>query len=72
MFEYIIVEFNEERLVMIDDLTSTYKTDQVIELEPGTHTISLAGEKNFSPSERDITPSGTTSLQPDIVTFTLV
>ena len=71
MYEYIIVEFDEKRQVMIDDLTSAYETGEVIELDPGTHTIGLAGEKNFSPAERDITPSGTTSLQPDKVTFTL-
>jgi hypothetical protein len=70
MYEYIIVEFDETRLVMIDDITSDYETDVVIELEPGTHTVSLAGEKTFTPAERDITPSGTSSLKPDIVTFT--
>jgi hypothetical protein len=71
MFEYIVVEFVEKREVVIDDIGTPYETDQVIELEPGTHTISLAGKKNFSPTERDITPSGTSSLQPDKVTFTL-
>lgn len=71
MFEYIIVEFSENREVVIDDLASAYTTGEVIELEPGTHTISLAGEKNFSPAERDITPTGTSSLAPDTVTFTL-
>jgi hypothetical protein len=72
MYEYIIVEFDEKRQVMIDDITMPYETDQVIELDPGTHTISLAGERNFSPAEQDITPSGTSSLQPDKVIFTQV
>jgi hypothetical protein len=71
MYEYIIVEFDEKRQVMIDDVTMPYETGDVIELEPGTHTISLAGEINFSPVERDITPSGTSSLTPDKVIFTL-
>ena len=71
MSEYIVVEFAEKREVMIDDIAMPYETDEVIELEPGTHTISLVGEKNFNPSERDITPSGTSPLQPDKVLFTL-
>ena len=33
MFEYIIVEFAENREVVIDDLATAYTTGEVIELE---------------------------------------
>jgi len=70
MYEYILVEFDEIREVVIDDIASDYETGQVIELEPGTHTISLNGIKDFSPSDQNVNPSGTSSLQPEKVIFT--
>jgi hypothetical protein len=72
MNENILVEFDEVREVVIDDVPSGYHTGEVIELPPGTHTISLTGEKNFAPEERDVTPSGTTPIQPLIVRFSRI
>ena len=70
MYEYILVEFDESREVVIDDIASDYKTGEVIELEAGTHTISLNGIKDFLPPDQDVNPSGTSPLQPEKVIFT--
>jgi hypothetical protein len=72
MNEYILVKFGEIREVVIDGIASGYNTGDVIELEPGTHTISLAGPANFTPTEQDVAPSGTSPIQTLIINFTLV
>ena len=69
MKEYIIVIFDETREVIIDENPSGYYTDDVIELEAGTHTITLGGLKNFLPLEQDVNPSGTFPIEPEIIYF---
>lgn len=69
MNEFILVEFVTVREVVIDGHASGYKTGEVIELAPGTHTISLAGKKNYNPAIQNVTPTGTSPIQPRIVHF---
>ena len=69
MNEYILVEFDEPREVIIDETASGYNTGDVIELEAGTHTITLEEPKNFSPLEQDVNPSGTSPIQPQKIYF---
>jgi hypothetical protein len=69
MNEYILVVFDEIREVVIDGNASGYNTGDVIELEAGTHTISLAGPGDFSPAEQDVNPSGTNAIDPLEVHF---
>jgi len=70
MNEFILVEFYETREVMIDGELSGYNTGEVIELGAGTHTISLADPKDFTPLEQDVNPTGTDPIQPLKVLFT--
>ena len=72
MNEYILVEFDEIREVIIDENASGYLTGEVIELRAGTHTITLTEPKNFSPMEQDVNPSGTSSIKPQKIYFTKV
>ena len=72
MIEYILVEFDEIREVIIDETPSGYNTGDVIDLGAGTHTISLDGTENFSPLEQDVNPSGTSPIQPQKVHFFMV
>ena len=69
MNEYILVEFDETREVIVDENASGYNTGEVIELGTGTHTISLANPKNFSPLEQNVNPSGTSPIQPQRIYF---
>lgn len=69
MNEYIIVVFYEIREVIINSDASGYMTNQVIEHEPGTHTLSLAGKTDFTPLKQDVTPVGTSPLAPLTVKF---
>ncbi|WP_022663632.1 hypothetical protein [Desulfospira joergensenii] len=69
MNEFILVKFHETREVIINGTASGYSTGEVIEVEAGTHTISLTGETNFTPSAQDETPSGTSPIQPLMVNF---
>jgi len=72
MNEFIFVEFDEIREVMIDGVASGDDTNVVIELEPGTHTIALTGAMNYRPRRQDVTPSGTSPIQPVNVMFSKV
>jgi len=47
-------------------------TGGVIQLEAGTHTITLEKPKNFSPIEQDVNPSGTSPIQPHKIYFSKV
>jgi hypothetical protein len=69
MNEYILVEFDEIREVIIDETPSGYNTGVVIEIGAGTHTISLEDPKDFLPIERDVNPSGTSPIQPQKIHF---
>ena len=72
MNEYILVEFDETREVIIDETPSGYNTGKVIELGAGTHTITLKEPKNFSPIEQNVNPSGTSPIQPQKIYFSKV
>jgi hypothetical protein len=69
MNEYILVIFRAVREVVIDGNPSGYQTGEVIELAAGTHTVSLDGLKDFSPTEQDVNPTGTSPLKPRKVHF---
>lgn len=69
MKEFILVEFDEGREVIIDGYASGYQTGQVIDVVPGTHTISLEGPNDFSPREQDVNPSGTSPVGPHKIGF---
>lgn len=70
MNEFILVEFAASREVIIDDNASGQHTGDVIEVDPGTHTISLGGAADFEPSEQNVNPSGTSPIAPLKITFT--
>jgi hypothetical protein len=66
--EYLIVRFHEARGVLADKVDQG-QTNQVIELESGTYTISLAPPANFKPKRRKITLSNTSPIKPKEITF---
>ena len=69
MSEFLLVEFDETREVIIDGFPSGYNCGEVIELEEGTHTITLKEPIDFSPAEQDVEPSGTSPLAPETIYF---
>lgn len=69
MNEYILVDFVEVREILIDDVACGYKTGDVVEIEPGTHTLSLKGQRNYTPPQQDVTPSNTSPLHPLVIHF---
>lgn len=71
--EYLKVNFPKERGVLVNGNQSG-KTNLVIEIEAGTHTISLAPPPDFSPREINVIlePNQTSPLSPQEVTFETV
>ena len=72
MNEFILVVFDEIREVIINRNPSGFNTGVVIPVDAGTHTISLAGDQNFSPLEQTIEVTGTGQINPHQVNFTKV
>lgn len=69
MNEYILVKFDEVREVIVDGTASGYNTGDVVELGAGTHTIRLQAPRDYTPGEQNVTPVGTSPLQPEIISF---
>ncbi len=67
--EYLLVNYPEDREVLIDSILQG-RTNETIELEKGTHSISLKSPpRNFRPNQKKITLAGTSALTPQEVTF---
>jgi len=68
--EYLVVTFPRPRRVKVDDEFNG-STGEVIELEAGTHVITLGPPANFKPTERRILLKNTSELSPREITFEL-
>jgi hypothetical protein len=71
--EYLLVHFaDEDRGVVVDDEPQG-RTNEVIEIERGTHTVRLESPPlDFDPPEAVISLRKTTRLSPEEVTFVKV
>ncbi len=68
--EYLLVEFSRSRRVKVDDEFNG-RTNEIIELEAGSHVVSLGPPANFTPSERRIILKNTSELDPREISFEL-
>lgn len=69
--EYLLVHFPRSRRVVVDGVFSG-RTEEVIELEAGTHEVSLGPPyNNFTPASRKIVLRKTSVLTPLEVSFDL-
>lgn len=67
--EYLLVQFPDVRNVSVDDVVQG-STGEILQLEKGTHIVSLqAPPQNFSPQQKKIILAGTSVLAPREVTF---
>ncbi len=69
--EYLLVRFSESREVRIDGVPNG-KTNIVLDLEAGTHTVTLGPPRNFTPIEQTVLLENTAPLAPCRVTFQLL
>lgn len=68
--EYLLVNFPRSRRVKVDDEFNG-RTGQVIELEAGSHVVTLGPPANFTPEERRIILKHTSELDPREISFDL-
>lgn len=67
--EYLLVNFPEDREVIIDKIVQG-RTNEIVEIERGTHVISLKAPPNdFRPRQKKITLTDTSVLTPQEVTL---
>jgi len=67
--EYLLVHFPASRRVKVGNVFQG-KTEELIELEAGTYTITLDEPPiNFTPKKQEVRLAGTTPLSPREVTF---
>ena len=72
--EYLVVRFgapSDRRAVLIDGNPNPFgQTNELIQIEAGTHTITLVPPPDFSPPTQTVVVTGTSELAPCTVTFT--
>jgi hypothetical protein len=68
--EHLRVHFARSRRVRIDDEFNG-RTEELIEVEAGTHIVTLGPPHNFKPSERKVVLKNTTPLSPREIHFEL-
>ena len=66
--QYLLVKFGETRNVIVDDIIEG-KTDQVLELETGSHMVTLDGPPDFSPELHEFILRNTSELDPKVISF---
>jgi hypothetical protein len=66
--EFLVVRFPRSRRVKIDGEFQG-RTDELIELEAGTHTVSLGPPPNFTPESRKIVLKDTSVNSPREIAF---
>ena len=66
--EYLLVKFQESRGVIIDG-ASEGMTNQVLELETGTHSVTLEAPPDFTPDLHEFILRKTSVISPRIISF---
>jgi hypothetical protein len=66
--EHLLVIFPASRTVLIDGEKSG-RTNKILRVEEGTHTISLGEPRDYTPSSRTLNVKGTSPIKPNEVTF---
>jgi hypothetical protein len=61
--QYVLIKFKENRQVVVDD-HYLGNTNEVIEIEEGKHSISMAAPYDFKPHEWQVILVNTTIVQP--------
>lgn len=68
--QYLLVRCSQQRSVLVDG-TNQGKTDELIELEGGTYTVTLEPADRCQPLSHEVKLLNTTEIKPCEVTFVL-
>lgn len=52
--EFLVVKFVETRRVVINDASGTWKTNEILQLQPGTYDVTLAAPQDFTPTRIEV------------------
>jgi len=66
--EYFVVEYPEDREILINGRPSGYRTGELVEVRKGTYEISLEGE-GFTPATQTLQLSDSHHLEPKVLAF---
>ena len=66
--EYLLVKFTESRGVIVDD-SNEGMTNHMLELETGTHMVTLENPPDFAPEKFEFILRMTSELSPKVITF---
>ena len=71
MLQYVRVNFTEKRAVLINGKVNG-ETNSILLVDEATYRFSLGGLKNFQPASTMVQVTGTTSIDPLEINFSLV
>lgn len=66
--EYLIAKFAESRGVIVDGINEGM-TNHMLELETGTHVVTLENPPDFTPEMHEFILRRTSELSPKVITF---
>ena len=66
--EYLLVKFRESRGVIIDGI-SEGMANQALELETGTHSVTLEAPPDFTPELHEFILRKTSVISPRVISF---
>jgi hypothetical protein len=67
--EFLLVEFDEDRALVIDDTPTAWRTNQIAWLNAGPHVVALAPPANFTPTKIDVDLINTSVANPAKIKF---
>ena len=67
-YEYIQVKFEEERAVLSGG-NDIGKTNKILRIDPGVHTITLDGAQDYTPPEQEVEVEDTSRKKPLVLQF---
>lgn len=67
--EYLIVEFEEQRNLVIDDALTAWRTNETVPIPAGYHVVALSLPTNFAPPHIEVMMAGTSVGTPKIIKF---
>jgi len=66
--EYLLVKFAESRSVIVDEITEGV-TNIMLELEAGSHVVTIEGPSDFTPECFDFILRNTSESSPRVICF---
>lgn len=67
--EFLVVEFDGDRGVVINDATGAWRTNEILQLQAGSYVVALEPPNDFLPASIPVVLAHTAVLRPKTIRF---